>query len=302
RAFLKIQDGCDESCTYCIIPAVRGVSVSRDPGEVLAEARHLAGLGYREIALTGVNTGSYGHDLGEPRGLADLLADLDGLGLDLRFRLNSLEPATVTEELLDAIEAAPCICRHFHVPLQHGDSRILKRMGRAYDAPFYHEIVSRIHARFPGAGIGADVMAGFPGETDEHFESGLAFVASLPLSYLHVFSYSERKGTAATRMSGHVGPATRQERSRRLRELDLALRTAFAARMLDSDELLLTESKRGPNGGLTGLTGSYLRVELAANGPVEPNELWRVRLGRSLGPRLLTATPLDRCPPKGHPS
>jgi threonylcarbamoyladenosine tRNA methylthiotransferase MtaB len=297
RATLKIQDGCDEGCTYCIIPSVRGVSVSRDRSEVLREAESLAKLGYREIALTGVNTGCYGHDLGQPEGLAELISSLDALRLPLRYRLNSLEPATVTDELLTAIVESESFCEHFHVPMQHGHERILRRMARGYDPEFYAEVIHRIHARFPGTGIGADVMVGFPGEDDECFEGSRAFIASLPLSYLHVFTYSEREGTPATRMSGHVDPQTKQMRSRSLHELETELRQRFASSMLGKHAEILIEAKPGPNGAPAGLTREYLRVELdpaALDVPPRENDFVRVRLDQCLDERWVRATPLSR--------
>lgn len=291
RATLKIQDGCDEKCTYCIIPTVRGPSVSRDHEEILREATHLAERGYREIALTGVNTGCFGHDLGRSDGLAELVRDLDGLGLPVRFRLNSLEPLTVTDALLDSIAAATGFAPHFHVPLQHGDSRILRRMGRTYDASEYATVIATIHERFPTAGIGADVMVGFPGETDEHFATCEQLLDSLPLSYLHVFTYSERDGTAATRMPGHVTPATKQWRSRRLHELEDRLRTSFIARMSGTTQTVLVEGKSSGDGRATGLTGNYVRVEI--EGRVRENQLVAARIEPGNSPRLARAYPID---------
>lgn len=286
RATLKIQDGCDERCTYCIIPSVRGPSVSRPPKEVLEEARALAGLGHREIALTGVNTGCYGRDLGEREGLARLVVALDRLGLGVRFRLNSLEPATVTETLLDALEDSPSFARHFHVPLQHGDSRVLRRMGRTYDHAFYARVIERIHARFPLAGIGADVMAGFPGETEEEFASGRDFLADLPVTYLHVFPYSERSGTPAARMRGQLPAPLRQERAAALRDLDRMLRLRFLARLDGTLEDVLVEATPGPRGRPCGLTGNFVRVELDDPGARE-NDLVRVLLRANADPRVM---------------
>lgn len=303
RATLKIQDGCDEGCTYCIIPAVRGPSVSRDPAEIAAEARHLAGRGHREIALTGVHTGSFGHDRGEREGLARLVRALDRLGLRVRFRLNSLEPATVTDALLAAVADSPSFARHFHVPLQHGDSRILRRMGRPYDASFYRETILRIHQRFPDAGIGADVMVGFPGETESHFDASRALVASLPLSYLHVFTYSPRAGTPATRMPGHVEAARKRERSRVMHALEDELRASFIESLAGTQQVVLVEDKRA-DGRATGLTGNYVRLELAGN-TARSNEFWRVRTERGPSPKLGHGVPLERvedeeCPANGN--
>ena len=304
RASLKIQDGCDERCTYCIIPSVRGPSVSRERGEIFSQAELLAGQGYREIALTGVNTGSYGRDLGEREGLAKLIRELHALGLPLRYRLNSLEPLTVSERLLDVLEDADSFCPHFHVPMQHGDSAVLHRMGRLYDTARYGAVIQGIHERFPTAGIGADVMAGFPGETDREFFNSRDFIASLPLSYLHVFSYSERSGTAAVRMPDKVSPQDRQERSRLLHELETELRRRFIERCRNHEETVLIEGKKGPRGRALGLTGNYLRVELdpdSARGEFmgrpsqlryRENEFWRVRILKELSPDLASALPI----------
>lgn len=293
RATLKIQDGCDERCTYCIIPSVRGPSVSRPLEDVLDEARALAALGHREIALTGVNTGCYGRDLGERDGLSRLVVALDRLELGVRFRLNSLEPATVSDALLDALEESPSFARHFHVPLQHGDSRVLRRMGRTYDAPFYATVVERIHARFPLAGIGADVMAGFPGETEAEFASGRAFLAALPVTYLHVFPYSERSGTPAARMRGHLPTSVRQERAAALRDLDLELRRRFLARLDGTPEDVLVEATPGPHGRPAGLTGSFVRVELDDPAARE-NDLVRVVLRATGDPRVMRGEAVGR--------
>lgn len=296
RATLKIQDGCNQKCTYCIIPSVRGISISRDPDEVLQEARSLAALGYREIALTGVNTGCYGLDLDPRMQLADLILRLQSLGLPLRYRLNSLEPQTVTERLLDAIEQSEAFCRHFHVPMQHGDTRILRRMGRTYQASSYRDAVQAIHARFPTAGIGADLMVGFPGEQDGHFGNSCEFVESLPLSYLHVFTYSTRDGTPATRMPGHVDAQTKQDRSHKLHNLEEVLRRRFQARLAGQQEVLLVESKPGPSGRLTGLCSNYLRVELCGSEASlpRPNEMWRITIEAGDEGRMARAIPLQR--------
>ncbi|PIE23576.1 MAG: tRNA (N(6)-L-threonylcarbamoyladenosine(37)-C(2))-methylthiotransferase MtaB [Planctomycetota bacterium] len=297
RATLKIQDGCNEHCTYCIIPSVRGISVSREIEEVLIEAKSLAAIGYREIALTGVNTGCFGHDRGNPEGLAELVSRLDSLELPLRFRLNSLEPATVTEALLDALESASCFCEHFHVPLQHGDARILRRMSRGYDPEFYADKIARIHARFPQAGIGADVMVGFPGEDEDCFEQSRAFVASLPLSYLHVFTYSEREGTPATRMAKQLSPQVKQARSRSLHQLEVELRRAFLARQIGREVEVLVEAKPGPGAAPAGLSREYVRVELSGAGAAaKEHELWRARVEEQLDEKWLRAAALSTGP------
>ncbi len=315
RATLKVQDGCDEACTYCIIPSVRGVSVSRDPNEILREAEQLAALGFKEIALTGVNTGSYGKDFtpcpqGEiaktplnpntPQDLASLIRALDALDLPLRYRLNSLEPPSITDTLLDAIEKSPSFCHHFHVPLQHGDSRILRRMGRGYDAEFYADKIRLIQARFPDAGIGADVMIGFPGEEDEHFENTKALLLDLSPSYLHVFSYSVRGGTPAERMSNHVPPQTKKLRARAMHELEDLLRSRFIARQTGKTLKVLVEGKMGPNGGWTGLTDNFLRVELTgseATSQIQENDWVHATIRSNYNPKLAIAELRDQAEP-----
>ena len=321
RATLKIQDGCDEACTYCIIPSVRGISVSRDPDEILREAEQLASLGFKEIALTGVNTGSYGKDLvaGSKTGgvkasqtehpaihdLASLLRNLDALGLPLRYRLNSLEPPSITETLLDAIEASPSICHHFHVPLQHGDSRILRRMGRGYDAAFYADKIRQIQARFPNAGIGADVMIGFPGEEDEHFENTKALLLDLSPSYLHVFSYSVRDGTPAERMGNQVPSEIKKLRARAMHELEDVLRNRFIERQTGKTHLVLVEGKKGPNGGWTGLTESFLRGELwpsEGSPAIQENDFVHALIRKSHSPKLAIAeVPAQAASPQKNP-
>lgn len=308
RATLKVQDGCDEACTYCIIPSVRGVSVSRPTGEILREAEQLAASGFREIALTGVNTGSYGKDFPDSlegasssssaspdaRDLAALIRALQALDLPLRYRLNSLEPPSITPALLDALEDCPSFCPHFHIPLQHGDSRILRRMGRGYDAEFYAEKIRSVQARFPEAGIGADVMIGFPGEEEEHFENMKALLLDLAPSYLHVFSYSVREGTPAERMPGHVPAEVKKHRARVMHDIEDQLRARFIERMLGKTRPVLVEGKRGPLGGWTGLTDNFLRVEISPGtekaGSLRENDFILATIKDSHSPKLAIAT------------
>jgi threonylcarbamoyladenosine tRNA methylthiotransferase MtaB len=304
RATLKIQDGCNEACTYCIIPSVRGVSVSRAPSEVLREAKQLSAIGFKEIALTGVNTGSYGKDLLNEQDyhqekhpqrvcdLASLIRALHALGLPLRYRLNSLEPPSITEDLLDAIEESPSFCRHFHVPLQHGDNRILRKMGRGYDANFYAHKIRLIQERFPGAGIGADVMIGFPGEEEEHFETMKALLLDLSPTYLHVFSYSVREGTPAGRMPAQVPAQIKKRRARTMHDVEDQLRARYIRDQQNQSFEVLVEDKKGPNGGWTGLTDRFLRVELNPTSPssgIRENSFVRATICGSHSPKLAIA-------------
>jgi threonylcarbamoyladenosine tRNA methylthiotransferase MtaB len=265
RATIKVQDGCNEFCSFCIIPYTRGRSVSRPVEDVLAHARHLVALGYKEIDLTGVHTGSYGRDLGGDMTLLALLQRLEGLEGLQRIRLNSVEPSTVSAELIDFIASAQKVCPHWHIPLQSGADEILRRMKRNYDVAYYVDLVEQIHQRMPACGLGTDVIVGFPGETEQHFAHTKQLIERLPYSYLHVFSYSRRKGTPAIKYPGQVHPKAIQERSALLRHLGQQKKSAFAQRFLGQTLAILLEGKRDKETTLlTGLSANYIRVQVAA--------------------------------------
>ena len=278
RATIKVQDGCDDFCAFCIIPHLRGPSVSRPIAAIIEHARGLAAVGYKEIDLTGVHTGAYGRDLETPTTLLAMLEQLvlvDGIE---RIRLNSIEPATVSEELLDFIAASPKICRHLHICLQSGDDDILRRMRRHYDVASYERLITNVMARMPECGLGSDLLVGFPGETEAHFERTLRVVERLPFSYLHVFSYSARPGTPAAKYPGQVPPTATKERSRCLRELAEAKKKAFAERFLGQEMVILLEGKRDKTRQfLSGLTEHYIRVHVDAP-EASVNQLVPVRL------------------------
>ncbi|MBD3163464.1 MAG: MiaB/RimO family radical SAM methylthiotransferase [Candidatus Eisenbacteria bacterium] len=259
RAALKVQDGCDERCTYCIIPSLRGRSVSRDPDEVLAEARLLVESGHQEITLTGIHTAAYGADRGGPN-LAGLLRRLLAVERLERIRLNSLEPQWVDAELLDTLASSPRFCRHLHLPLQSGDAGVLKRMGRGYRPEAYREVAARARAAIPGVGIGADVMVGFPGEDEEAYANTVALLEEVRPSYLHVFPYSERPGVASARLPGRVDEETKRRRARRLAALDRRFRTAFLRAADGAVHDLIVEAKEDRAGGAQCLTDTYIRV------------------------------------------
>jgi threonylcarbamoyladenosine tRNA methylthiotransferase MtaB len=265
RATIKVQDGCDDFCTFCIIPHLRGPSVSRPVADILQHARALAAAGYKEIDLTGVHTGAYGLDLEPPTTLVAMLERLVQVDGIERIRLNSIEPATVSEALLDFIAASPKICRHLHICLQSGDDDILRRMRRHYDVASYERLIAKVMERMPECGLGSDLLVGFPGETEAHFERTLRVVERLPFSYLHVFSYSARPGTPAAKYPGQVHPAATKERSRRLRELGQAKKKAFAERFIGRQLAILLEGKRDKaRHFLSGLTEHYVRVHVDA--------------------------------------
>lgn len=261
RAFLRIQEGCDRRCSYCVIPRARGRSRSEAPAAALEQARRFAAEGYREIVLCGVHIGDYGRGLDEKASLAALLRELhevDGIG---RIRLSSLDPSEFTPELIETVTSLPKICPHFHVALQSGDDEILRLMRRPYKAADFTALVETLLDRSPDAAIATDVIAGFPGEDEASFDRTFRFLESLPLASMHVFRFSPRPGTPAAGMPGGATEKAKIERSKkivRLRdEKNLAFRVRFTGRRLE----VLVENRRWKKTGLlTGLTGNYIRA------------------------------------------
>ena len=283
RAFLKVQEGCALRCSYCIIPEVRGPSVSVRPDVLAAQLQRLIDSGYREVVLTGVNTGDYGHDLEEPIDLAALVRRLLGLPGLGRLRLNSLEPRTVTPEIIDLL-ADRRLAPHLQVPLQSGSDRILARMRRNYRTELYARTVEDLRRRVPHAGIGADVIVGHPGETDGDFQETLQFIASSPLNYLHVFSYSPRPGTHSATQEGKVHEADITERSARLRELGERLALRFRQSFVGKTLQTLAYHSRRKDGRLRALTSNYIDLSLEA-----PD----TSINTLLAARITAATPTD---------
>ena len=284
RGTLKIQDGCDEHCTYCVIPSVRGVSVSRPLDEVVQQARRMVEAGYREVALTGVHTGSYGRDFDGEESLLTLLQALEGVDGLSRIRLNSVEPGFVTDALIRHLADSSKLCRHFHIPLQSGDDRILRRMGRRYTAAEYARVVETIADLVPDCAIGADVMVGFPGEGRQHFGNTLDLIRRLPLTYLHVFSYSLRDGTAALRLGDRQTRATQRPRARQLISLSEDKRLAFHRRFLGSSLRILVEERCSSSASAFGLavgkSDNYVKVLFAAGEQeIAENQFALVRIG-----------------------
>lgn len=261
RAFVKIQDGCDARCAYCIVPQARGGNRSLPAAEVLAQVGALVEAGYAEVVLTGVHLGTWGRDLAPRDSLAGLLARvvaLPGLG---RLRLSSIEPTEFTPELLELLASSPAICPHLHVPLQSGAASVLRAMGRPYGPAQFTALVARLTATLPDPGIGADVIAGFPGERGEEFQETAALIESLPLTYLHVFPYSPRPGTTAAAMDGQVPPPERERRAALLREIGRAKAAAFRERHVGRTVRALIE---GRPGRAHALTGNYLKIAVRA--------------------------------------
>ncbi|MFO7627567.1 MAG: MiaB/RimO family radical SAM methylthiotransferase [Candidatus Fermentibacteraceae bacterium] len=283
RAFLKVQDGCDNLCTYCIVPLARGSSRSQPREVVISQAKELSASGAKEICLVGVDLADYGKDLYGKNGygLSGLVRDLLETG-GFRVRLSSLEPMFLTTRTLEEL-ALPGVCRHFHIPLQSGSSRILSLMGRNYSRAREEELLSCIHSLFPGVCIGADIIAGFPGETGEDHAHNISLAQSGLLAYLHVFPYSPRPGTPAAEMKG-VPPGVAAGRAGELRQLSDLLRRGFRESMKGSGGLILVEGRRHGNSRV-GLTDNYIPVaaphgsregELCAVTLNDTNILWRL--------------------------
>lgn len=272
RGWLRVQEGCDLRCSYCVIPQVRGPSRSLPLPEVLADAHALVAQGAREIGLTGVNVGAWGADLAPRRELADLLAALLDAGLPARLRLNSLEPRTVTPRIVRLLESAPAerLAPHLQIPLQSGCDGTLARMSRNYRTRRYRGIVESLAARVPSICLGADLIAGLPGESEADHRESLAFVAGLPLAYLHAFSYSPRPGTRAASMPGAVAPEVVRERTAEFRALGAALKRAYRERMLGRTLPALALGGTAPDGWRRTLTAHYIEVLVPAAPPGLP--------------------------------
>jgi len=279
RAFLKIQDGCNACCSYCIVPAARGRSRSLPLETVLMELRRLGQAGYQEIVLTGIHLGAYGRDLPGSVCLLDMLIAVERERPVPRIRLSSLEPAEVTDELIDWVSGSDMVCPHFHVPLQSGDDDVLKAMRRTYDRSFFRDLIEKIRFKVPRAGIGVDVMTGFPGEDEAAFQNTFDLIASLPLTYLHVFPYSRRPGTTAAVMQGQVAEKTKKERAETLRCLGAKKKGAFARSFVGADLPVLIEGYDGRDKkSLQGWTDNYLTMILEQEAPDWVNHVVSVRV------------------------
>jgi threonylcarbamoyladenosine tRNA methylthiotransferase MtaB len=295
RAMLKVQDGCDRACRFCIIPSVRGRSVSLPLGAAVDRARELASRGFKEIVLTGIHLCSWGYDLEPRRTLADLLAAVDALTGDFRVRLSSLDPRLLPAPLLDLLVSSPRICPHFHLSLQHASAGMLRAMGRNSTPGEYRDILVRLHGKVPDAALGADVIVGFPGETEEDFRELEAFLAAAPLAYFHVFAYSPRPGTAAEDEAA-VPSRIKAGRARRLRGLSrekwAAYRAAFVGRVLDG---VVVRAGR-PDAEV--LTSNYIDVRVPGGGAARGRAV-RVRITRVMDGAALGAPGAHTAPPCG---
>jgi threonylcarbamoyladenosine tRNA methylthiotransferase MtaB len=266
RAFLKVQDGCDYNCSFCTIPLARGASRSQSIEACIEQARQLVSQNYKEIVLTGVNVGDFGKKNGTNLlALLRELVNVDGLE---RIRISSIEPNLLTQEILDFVACEKKMANHFHIPLQSGSDDVLKRMRRRYDREYYSDLIHRIRKQIPDCGIGVDVIVGFPGETDAHFEETQLFLTELPVSYLHVFTYSERPNTPAREFANAVEPRVRFKRSEQLRLLSQKKKDAFYRSMIGKNVSVLMEGDV-EDGLRFGFSENYVRVGLPAEEAVE---------------------------------
>ncbi|MBI5402197.1 MAG: tRNA (N(6)-L-threonylcarbamoyladenosine(37)-C(2))-methylthiotransferase MtaB [Ignavibacteriae bacterium] len=284
RAFLKIQDGCDYNCSFCTIPLARGRSRSLEIGKVIESAQKIIDSGYKEIILTGVNTGDYNFtESGKRYKLIDVLYRLEKLDIK-RIRISSIEPNLLSDDIIALVNSSDKFCNHFHIPLQHGDADILKMMRRRYNTDFFHDLIHKLSERVSDVGIGIDVIVGFPGETEKHFENTYNFLNSLPISYLHVFSYSERRNTFAVTLDGKVEVKDRKTRSSVLRNLSNKKRHEFYTSHTGKKAEVLFET--GRDGMIEGWTTNYIRVKSEYKKEYE-NNILPARLTEASGSKFV---------------
>lgn len=254
RAFLQVQNGCDARCAYCIVPFARGASRSVAVQEALDGMAAFAAQGFQEIVLTGIHLGAYGLDLAPPTDLLGLMQKAQEQGVVRRLRIGSVEPTEVSRQLIDFMARSPMVCPHLHLPLQSGSDGVLARMNRGYDTPLFREVVQSLVSAMPEVCIGSDVIAGFPGESDQEFDETYRFIDSLPLAYLHVFPFSQRPGTPAATMTPQVNSKVIKERAEALRVLSERKKSDYAAGFVGRELQVLVQK------GEKGLSRNYLTV------------------------------------------
>ena len=278
RAYFKIQDGCDYKCSFCTIPLARGLSRSMDPDEVVNQFKYLVESGYKEIILTGVNVGDYGKSFSTD--LYHLLLRLVGIEGDFRIRISSIEPNLLSDEIIKLTAENEKLCNHFHIPLQSGSHKILKMMKRRYNVEDYYNLIHKSISKIEDLGIGVDVIVGFPGETEDDFMQTYNFLKELPVSYLHVFTYSERPNTVAIKLANPVDVQERRRRSNMLRILSEKKRHEFYKQMSGKELDVLFESEN-ISGKIKGFSSNYVRVSQDYN-PNLVNKIYSVAIDNIL--------------------
>jgi len=287
RPVLKIQDGCNAGCTYCIVPRARGPSRSLPPDDVIAGVSAMTEAGYLEIVLSGIHLGHYGRDLTPRTSLSELLVRIEQSTVVPHLRLSSIEPLEVTERLIEQMAESPRLCRHFHIPLQSGDDRILQEMRRPYTSEDFKQLVCRIHDRVPDAAIGVDILVGFPGETDAAFDNTYACIQSLPVAYLHVFPFSARPGTPAASYAPRVPSRVIKTRCEHMRRLGNTKRMRFNQQFIGRRIPILIEATRhAATGFLKGISSNYLTVLIDTDAPLG-NQIHSVRITGQVENNLL---------------
>lgn len=285
RAFLKVQDGCDQFCSYCIIPYARGPVRSREVNDVIKEAGSFALHGFKEVVLTGIHLTSY-YDKKNNMGLSDIIREIHGIDGIERIRLGSLEPMFLTPEFIEGIKDLPKLCSHFHISLQSGCAKTLERMNRKYSPEDYRQIVGLVRKKIPDVTFTTDTMVGFPGETEEEFSQSYDFCREIGFLWMHVFKYSPRKGTAAARFPNQVEPSIKEERSKKLIELARKMRNeVFQQFLCRQTDIILEKEIAGSQGDMEGLTSNYIPVSVKIEN-ANSGEIIRVHLDSVEGERM----------------
>ncbi len=293
RAFIKVQEGCNRRCSYCIVWKARGPARSATIDFVLNEARKLSEAGFEEIVLTGTHLGSFGQERGES--LLGLLEELVKIPSVKKIRLSSLEPTEITDELLEFMASCPKIARHLHIPLQSGSNRILKLMNRPYTSEQFEELILNIHRKMPEAGIGVDVIVGFPTETEEDFEATYSLIERLPIYYMHIFSYSPRPGTPAASMKPQVRPDIKRQRWEMLNRLKAEKKGRFIESMIGKVVDGVIEGRPAEEGYWRGLTENYIPVLIPGNLKHLTGKVYPMRLTERAGEEALAELICHRC-------
>ncbi|PID72131.1 MAG: tRNA (N(6)-L-threonylcarbamoyladenosine(37)-C(2))-methylthiotransferase MtaB [Desulfobulbus propionicus] len=287
RAYIRVQDGCNNFCTYCIVPYTRGPSRSLRISSVLEQVAVFLDEGYKELVITGINIGKYGLDTDENQTIYSLLEQICQDFPSLRIRLSSIEPPEVNAQLLDIMATHPNFMPHLHIPLQSGDDEVLRRMYRQYNTKYFRTVIEKIHTALPHAAIGCDVLGGFPGETEQQADNTYALIRDLPLSYLHVFPYSKRHGTLAASYKNHLPGPVKTQRVKRLRELDSQLRERFYTSQVGTTVSVLVERQDKKSQLLQGFSENYLPLHFSGSTQlihqVIPVHVDRVQNGQPIG-------------------
>ena len=283
RVNIKIQDGCNNRCTYCIIPYARGKSRSSKMENVIAQIKNIADQGYKEIILSGIHLGQWGLDLRPKQKFLDLLKEIDKIGNLPRYRISSLDPQEIDDEIIEFLTASKKFCRHLHIAMQSPDNKVLRAMRRGYDVEFFEKTINKLVKNMPDIALGSDIIVGFPGETDEMFEDGFRAIERFPLSYLHIFPYSRRKGTLAADMLDQIQEGVKKERANRLKALSDKKNRLFKENFIGKELNVLAERQRDRKTGLLkGLSRNYISVLFEGDDNIK-NTIVKVRLTELYG-------------------